>query len=100
VSPERLVCLVFDRSLGEGRGEGLELRDTLSEPTANIGLEVMSIPLAVEKVAWSLVSRDPSWLYEFWCPSCFQRLMIGVKEPGSADDNCVCSTVDELVWTC
>ena len=59
VLPERLVCLVFDRSLGEGRGEGLELRDTLSEPTANIGLEVMSIPLEVEKVPWSLVSRDP-----------------------------------------
>ena len=58
ILPERLVCLVFDRSLGEGRGEGLELRDTLSEPTANIGLEVMSIPLEVEKVAWSLVSRD------------------------------------------
>ena len=59
ILPERLVCLVFDRSLGEGIGEGLELRDTLSEPTANIGLEVMSIPLDVEKEPWSLVSRDP-----------------------------------------
>ena len=50
VSPERLVCLVVpDMSLGEGRGEGLELRDTLSDPTANIGLEVMSIPLEVAR---------------------------------------------------
>ena len=58
--PERLVCLVLEMlSLGEGKGEGLELRDTLSEPTANIGLEVMSIPLdAFEAEPCSLGSRD------------------------------------------